>query len=107
LRSLALLAVVLLSFVVFSGPLALLVTSRWAKQLSDSKYILILRRTFLASLNILGMFISLSIIVVAVPLGIKFFATISIVTHVFAINREYGFMSHLLRRDPNGPEGQY
>jgi predicted small integral membrane protein len=53
------------------------------------------------------MFISLSIIVVAVPLGIKFFATISIVTHVFAINREYGFMSHLLRRDPNGPEGQY
>jgi hypothetical protein len=26
---------------------------------------------------------------------------------VFSINREYGFISHLIKRDPNGPEGQY
>lgn len=105
--SLALLAVILLSFILFSGPLALLVTSRWAKNLSDSKYILVLRRSFLAALNVLGMLLSLSIIVVAVPLGVKFIAVISIITHVFAINREYGFMSHWISRDPNGPEGQY
>ena len=105
--SLALLAVILLSFILFSGPLALLVTSRWAKNLSDSKYILVLRRSFLAALNVLGMLLSLSIIVVAVPLGVKFIAVISIITHVFAINREYGFISHWISRDPNGPEGQY
>ena len=59
------------------------------------------------ALNVLGMLLSLSIIVVAVPLGVKFIAVISIITHVFAINREYGFMSHWISRDPNGPEGQY
>ncbi len=53
------------------------------------------------------MLLSLSVIVVAVPLGIKFLAVISILTHVFSINREYEFFSHLLTRDPNGPEGQY
>jgi hypothetical protein len=26
---------------------------------------------------------------------------------VFSINREYGFISHIIKRDPNGPEGQY
>ena len=105
--SLALLAVILLSFIIFSGPLALFVTSRWVKGLSDSKYVLVLRRSFLAALNILGLLLSLSIVVVAVPLGVKFLAVISIITHVYSINREYGFMSHLLSRDPNGPEGQY
>jgi hypothetical protein len=105
-ESLALFATILLSFLIFSGPLALFVTSRWAKQLSDSKYVLVLRRSFLAAINILGMFISLSIIVVAVPIGVKFLAVISILLHVFSINREYQFFSHKLSRDPNGPGGQ-
>jgi hypothetical protein len=26
---------------------------------------------------------------------------------VYSINREYGFISHIIKRDPNGPEGQY
>jgi hypothetical protein len=106
-KSLALLAVFLLSFIIFSGPVALFITSRWAKNLSDSKYILVLRRSFLAAINVLGMLLSLSVIIVAVPPAIKFIAVISIVTHVFAINREYGFFSHWLSRNPNGPEGQY
>jgi hypothetical protein len=105
-ESLALFATILLSFLIFSGPLALFITSRWAKQLSDSKYVLVLRRSFLAAINILGMFISLSIIVVAVPIGVKFLAVISILLHVFSINREYQFFSHKLSRDPNGPGGQ-
>ena len=106
-ESLALFAIILLSFILLSGPFALVLTSRWAKRLSDIKYILVLRRSFLASINLLGMLLSLSVIVVAVPLGIKFLAVISILTHVFSINREYEFFSHLLTRDPNGPEGQY
>jgi hypothetical protein len=53
------------------------------------------------------MLLSLSVIVVGVPLALKFIAAISIVTHVWSINREYEFFSHLLTRDPNGPEGQY
>jgi hypothetical protein len=105
-ESLALFATILLSFLVFSGPLALFITSRWAKQLSESKYVLVLRRTFLAAINILGMFISLSIIVVTVPIGVKFLAVISILLHVFSVNREYQFFSHKLSRDPNGPGGQ-
>ena len=105
-ESLALFATILLSFLIFSGPLALFITSRWAKQLSDSKYVLVLRRSFLAAINILGMFISLSIIVVTVPLGVKFLAVISILLHVFSVNREYQFFSHKLSRDPNGPGGQ-
>jgi len=105
-ESLALFATILLSFLIFSGPLALFITSRWAKQLSDSKYVLVLRRSFLAAINFLGMFISLSIIVVAVPIGVKFLAVISILLHVFSINREYQFFSHKLSRDPNGPGGQ-
>lgn len=67
--------------------------------------VLVARRSFLASLNLLGLFLSLSVIVVA-PLAIKFIAAISILTHIFAINREYGFISHIIKRDPNGPEGQ-
>jgi hypothetical protein len=105
-ESLALFATILLSFLVFSGPLALFITSRWAKQLSDSKYVLVLRRSFLAAINILGMFISLSIIVVTVPIGVKFLAVISILLHVFSVNHEYQFFSHKLSRDPNGPGGQ-
>ena len=105
-ESLALFATILLSFLIFSGPLALFITSRWAKNLSDTTYVLVLRRLFLAAINILGMFVSLSIIVVAVPLALKFIATISIVLHVFSINREYEFFSHRLPRNPNGPEGQ-
>jgi hypothetical protein len=105
-ESLALFATILLSFLVFSGPLALFITSRWAKQLSESKYVLVLRRSFLAAINILGMFISLSIIVVTVPIGVKFLAVISILLHVFSVNREYQFFSHKLSRDPNGPGGQ-
>jgi hypothetical protein len=105
-ESLALFATILLSFLVFSGPLALFITSRWAKQLSDSKYVLVLRRSFLAAINILGMLISLSIIVVTVPIGVKFLAVISILLHVFSVNREYQFFSHKLSRDPNGPGGQ-
>ena len=104
--SLALLVVILMSFILFSGPIALLLTSRWAKGLSDSKLVLIVRRSFLASLNLLGLFLSLSVIVVA-PLVIKFIAALSIITHVLSINREYGFISHIIKRDPNGPEGQY
>jgi len=65
-----------------------------------------MRRSFLASLNLLGLFLSLSVIIVA-PLAIKFIAAISIITHVFSINREYGFISHIIKRAPNGPEGQY
>jgi hypothetical protein len=105
-ESLALFATILLSFLIFSGPLALFITSRWAKQLSDSKYVLVLRRSFLAAINILGMFISLSIIVVAVPIGVKFLAVISILLHVLSVNREYQFFSHKLSGDPNGPGGQ-
>jgi hypothetical protein len=52
------------------------------------------------------MFISLSIIVVTVPIGVKFLAVISILLHVFSVNREYQFFSHKLSRDPNGPGGQ-
>jgi predicted small integral membrane protein len=55
---------------------------------------------------LLGLFLSLSVIIVA-PLAIKCIAAISIITHVFSINREYGFISHIIKRDPNGPEGQY
>ena len=95
-----------MSFILFSGPLALFLTSNWAKQLSDSTVVLVARRSFLAALNLLGLFLSLSIIVVAAPLAIKFIAAISIIIHVFAINREYGFISHFIKRDPNGPEGQ-
>ena len=104
--SLALLVVILMSFILFSGPLAVLLTSRWAKGLSDSRLVLVMRRSFLASLNLIGLFLSLSVIVVA-PLAIKFIAAVSIITHIFSINREYGFISHIIKRDPNGPEGQY
>ena len=104
--SLAVLVVILLSFILFSGPLALLLTSKWAKGLSDSKLVLIMRRIFLALLNLLGLFLSLSVIIVA-PLAVKFIAAITIIIHVLSINREYGFISHIIKRDPNGPEGQY
>ena len=106
-KSLALLAVILLSFIIFSGPVAIFVTSRWAKNLSDSKYILVLRRSFLAAINVIGMLLSLSVIIVAVPPVLKFLAAISIITHVFTINREYGFFTHWFSRNPNGPESQY
>jgi hypothetical protein len=105
-NSLAVLAVILLSFIIFSGPVALFVTSRWAKNLSDSKFILVLRRSFLAAINLLGMLVSVSVIIVSVPPAVKFIAVISIVTHVFAINREYGFFTHWFSRNPHGPEGQ-
>ena len=105
--SLALLAVILLSFILFSCPIALILTTRWAKNLSDSKFVLVLRRSFLAAVNVLGMLLSLSVIIVAVPLAVKFIAIISIIVHIYSINREYGFISHFISRNPNGPEGQY
>jgi hypothetical protein len=104
-RSLALLVVALISFTLFSGPLALAITSRWVKNLSGSKSFLIIRRIFLAVLNIFGLLLGLSLISTSAPWAIRFIATFSIVTHFFAFNREYGYFSRFINRKPKDIQG--
>ena len=105
--SLALLVVVLMSIILFSGPIALILTTQKIKKLSKSRSYLVIRRSFLAALSLSGILVSLFIIIGAAPLSIKFLGTLSLAAHYFSIDREYDrVISSKFRRGKNGPVGQ-
>jgi len=104
--SLALLVVILMSILIFSGPLAFLLTTKWAKNLNKNTPYLLIRRIVLGILGAAGLFISLVIAIEHVPITIRIIALLSIAIHLKAIDREYGFITRFIRRDSHGPQGQ-
>ena len=105
--SLALLVVVLMSIILFSGPIALILTTQKIRKLSDSRSYLVIRRSFLAALSLSGILVSLFMIIGAAPLSIKFLGALSLIAHYYSIEREYNrVISSKFRRGKNGPAGQ-
>jgi hypothetical protein len=105
--SLALLVLILMSILLFSGPIALILTTQKIKKLSDSRSYLLIRRSFLGALSLFGILVSLFTIIGAAPLSIKFIGALSLTAHYFSIDREYDrVISSKFRRGKNGQAGQ-
>jgi hypothetical protein len=112
-ESLALLVVMLMSLVLFTGPLSLLLTSKifW-EFTSGNKPVWIIRRVLVSIISLIGMTIELLFIMNPLPAAPKFLAMIGFVLNIFALKRE--FLRNKAWRsifrpnysDPNGPPGQ-
>ncbi|CAB4366637.1 unannotated protein [freshwater metagenome] len=104
--SLALLVVILMSILIFSGPLAFLLTTQWVKNLNKNTPYLVIRRIVLGILGAVGLFISIVIVIQQVPISIRIISLLSIAIHLKSLDREYGFITRFIRRDSHGPQGQ-
>ena len=89
-ESLALIVAILLSIVVFSGPLGLLLTSRviesYAKQ---SKALWIVHQIIVLVISIPGITIAAIFVFNPIPIGTKLLAICGITLNVFALKREF------------------
>jgi hypothetical protein len=88
--SLAVLVMILMSIVIFSGPLGLLLTSRviW-EYANDRKVLWIIRRILVTILSAAGIAISSIFVFNQIPIGPKLLAMGGIALNVFALKREY------------------
>ena len=112
-ESLALLVVMLMSLVLFTGPLSLLLTSKifW-EFTSRNKAVWIIRRVLVAFISLVGMTVELLFIMNQLPAAPKFLAMAGFVLNVIALKRE--FLRNKAWRsifkpshnDLNGPTGQ-
>jgi len=112
-ESLALLVVMLMSLVLFTGPLSLLLTSKMFWEFtSGNKAVWIIRRVVVTIVSLIGMTVELLFILNPLPMSPKFLAMIGFALNTIALKREF-----LRKRawrsifkpnysDPNGPAGK-
>ena len=110
-QSLAVLVAILVFTCAFSGPIALLLSSKKLQQLTEAIVLKTIRRTIMAIVNFFGVVICAFFISAPTPLVIKLIALASLIINIFAIDHEYGgkiaiYLKKYLRRDSNGPVGQ-
>ena len=112
-ESLALLAALLLSLALFTGPISIVLTSKifWNYSMR-SKPLWVFRRIIVATISPLGMTVALSLIFTPIPVTPKLFIAVAFVVNVIALKREF-FRDKPWKRifkiqsdDPNGPAGQ-
>lgn len=112
-ESLALLVVVLISFALFSGPLALFLT--WLPALNGvntSDLVRLVRRIFVTILSLIGSFISFILFISASTTAATLMGIFGSVMAFFAMKREFfpdGFGFNFGRGSDrrNGPDGQH
>jgi hypothetical protein len=89
-ESLALLVATLLAIILFAGPIALVMTSKFLWNLTKAKtWLWITRRVLVSLLSIFGTFLSMTFLVAAVPAAAKIFALFGLFTNGYALKREY------------------
>lgn len=89
-ESLALIVAILLSIVVFSGPLGLLLTSRVAwNNTSSRKTLWLIRRILVSILSAVGIATASIFVFNPIPIGTKLLAIGGIALNIFALKREY------------------
>jgi len=112
-ESLALLVALLLALVLFTGPISMILTSKFIWNYSiQSKPFWIFRRILVSTISPIGMAMALFFMFMPIPLGTKSVAAFGFAINVAAIKREY-FRDKSWKRifkiesdDPNGPAGQ-
>jgi hypothetical protein len=89
-ESLAMLVLILMSIVVFTGPMGFLLTTRAVWNYSKRVNALwIIRRIFVSLLSPAGIAISAIFIFTQIPIGPKIVALAGIALNVFVLKREY------------------
>ena len=112
-ESLAILVALLLSLVLFTGPISMILTSKFLWNYSiQSKPFWIFRRILVSTISPIGMVMALFFLLTPIPLGTKSIALFGLAINVIALKREY-FREKSWKRifkiesdDPNGPAGQ-
>jgi len=89
-ESLAMLVLILMSIVVFTGPMGFLLTTRAVWNYSKRVNALwIIRRIFVSLLSPAGIAISAIFVFTEIPMGPKIVAMAGIALNVFVLKREY------------------
>ena len=89
-ESLAMLVLILMSIVVFTGPMGFLLTTRVVWNYSKRVNALwIIRRIFVSILSPAGIAISAIFVFTQIPIGPKIVALAGIALNVFVLKREY------------------
>ena len=89
-ESLAMLVLILMSIVVFTGPMGFLLTTRAVWNYSKRVNALwIIRRIFVSLLSPAGIAISAIFIFTQIPIGPKIVALAGIALNIFVLKREY------------------
>ena len=89
-ESLALLVTILMSIVVFTGPLGFLLTSKVVWNCTKSRQALwIIRRIFVSILSPAGIAVAAIFVFNEIPIGPKLLAMVGIALNVFVLKREY------------------
>ena len=89
-ESLAMLVLILMSIVVFTGPMGFLLTTRIVWNYSKRVNALwIIRRIFVSLLSPAGIAISAIFVFTEIPIGPKIVALAGIALNVFVLKREY------------------
>jgi hypothetical protein len=89
-ESLALLVALLLALVIFTGPISMLLTSKFLWNYSiQSKPFWIFRRILVSTISPIGMVMALFFMFTPIPLGTKSIAVFGLAINVIAIKREY------------------
>ena len=89
-ESLAMLVLILMSIVVFSGPIGFLLTSKIVWNYTKSiKTLWIIRRVFVSIISLAGIAVAAIFVFNQIPIGPKLLAMGGIAINVFALKREY------------------
>ena len=89
-ESLAMLILILMSIVVFTGPIGYLLTTKAIWNYSKKRKLLwIFRRVLVSIISAAGIAISAIFVFTQIPIGTKIVATAGIALNLFALKREY------------------
>lgn len=110
-ESLALVVAIIVYSCVLSGPLTLLLSSRFLKRATEHVVLKIGRRLIMGIVNFFGISISVFFLTGPFPFALKSIAFISFLLNAWALDREYGgnltqWIKNKIKRNPNGPVGQ-
>jgi uncharacterized membrane-anchored protein len=89
-ESLALFVALLLALVIFTGPISMLLTSKFLWNYSiQSKPFWIFRRILVSTISPVGVAMAIFFMFMPIPLGTKSVAAFGLAINVFALKREY------------------
>lgn len=111
--SLAVLVVMLMILVIFTGPISLLMTTKlfWDFT-SRNKAVWVIRRILVSIISALGLSVEMFFILGQIPLAPKLFAFAGFALNTIALKREYlrnkpwGMIFKSGAQNPDGPAGQ-
>ena len=113
-ESLAVVIAVLVALVLFTGPIALLLTSQLLWNFTKrNTAIWWIRRLIVAALALIGMPVQMVFVFNQIPTGVKALSLVGFALNTIALKREFvrnipwGMLFKIRNGDANGPSGQH